>query len=112
MYVLGGNIVPFGSSGMMTTSYLRASNLTLLAAFPSAHSPSFERCGQGCAAHSTPNRLVTCGHMYLDHGGFTACVHLAWFAGLSYGDMHPLPLVSALKPAVLQFESTGTSVQG
>lgn len=84
----------------MTTTYLRASNLTLLAAFPSAQSPLFERCGQGCAAHNSPNRLVTCGHMYLDHGGFTACVHLAWLAGLMV-ICTPLPLVSALKPAVL-----------
>lgn len=57
---------------MMTTNYLRASNLTLMAAFPSEHSPSFERCGQGCAEQSTPSRLVTCGHMYLDHGGLLA----------------------------------------
>ena len=53
---------------MMTTSSLRASNLTLLAAFPSAQAPTFERCGQGCAAHSSSSRLVTCGHMYLDQG--------------------------------------------
>lgn len=54
---------------MMTTTFLRASNLTLLAAFPPAQAAPFERCGQGCAAQSTPSRLVTCGHMYLDHGG-------------------------------------------
>ena len=53
---------------MMTTSFLRASNLTLLAAFPFAQAPTFERCGQGCAAHSSSSRLVTCGHMYLDQG--------------------------------------------
>lgn len=52
----------------MTTTALRASNLTLLAAFPSAESPHFERCGQGCRAQSTAQRLVTCGHMYLDQG--------------------------------------------
>ena len=69
VYILGGNIVPLGSPGLMTTNYLRASNLTLIAAFPSEHSPSFERCGQGCAEHSSSSRLVTCGHMYLDHGG-------------------------------------------
>ena len=68
MYVLGGNIVPLGASGLMTTTALRASNVTLLAAFPSAQSPPFERCGQGCRAQSTAQRLVTCGHMYLDHG--------------------------------------------
>ena len=68
VYILGGNIIPLGSSGLMTTTALRASNLTLLTAFPSAHSPPFERCGQGCAVPSTPSRLVTCGHMYLDQG--------------------------------------------
>ncbi len=68
VYVLGGNIVPLGASGMMTTSYLRASNLTLLVAFSSAQAPTFERCGQGCAAHSSSSLLVTCGHMYLDQG--------------------------------------------
>ena len=61
--------MPLGSSGMMTTNYLRASNLTLIAAFSSAQSPPFERCGQGCAEQSSASRLVTCGHMYLDHGG-------------------------------------------
>ncbi|CAL5222310.1 g4654 [Coccomyxa viridis] len=68
VYVRGGNIVPLGASGLMTTTALRASNLTLLAAFPSAESPHFERCGQGCRAQSTAQRLVTCGHMYLDQG--------------------------------------------
>lgn len=68
VYILGGNIVPLGSSGMMTTSHLRASNLTLIAAFPSTKSPPFERCGEGCAEQSSASRLVTCGHMYLDQG--------------------------------------------
>lgn len=68
VYVLGGNIVPLGAAGLMTTTALRASNLTLLAALPSPRSPQFERCGQGCTAQSTAQRLVTCGHMYLDQG--------------------------------------------
>ena len=72
VYILGGNIIPLGQPGMMTTSLLRASNLTLLAAFASPDAPAFERCGQGCSAQSSPGRLVTCGHMYLDHGGPSA----------------------------------------
>lgn len=69
VFILGGTIIPLGQSGMMTTSFLRASNLTLLAAFPSPNSPAFERCGQGCSARNSPSRLVACSHMYLDHGG-------------------------------------------
>ena len=75
VYILGGNIIPLGASGLMTTTALRASNLSLLAAFPSAHSAHFERCGQGCTAQSTANRSVTCGHMYLDHGASGRVLH-------------------------------------
>ena len=68
VYVLGGNIVPLGASGLMTTTALRASNLTLLAAFPAPGSPPFERCGKRCTVQSTAKHLVTCGHMYMDQG--------------------------------------------
>lgn len=72
VYVLGGNMIPLGASSLMTTTALRASNLTLLAAFPAPGSPPFERCGQACTVQSTAKLLVTCGHMYLDHGTYQA----------------------------------------
>lgn len=92
VYILGGNIIPLGSSGLMTTTALRASNLTLLTAFPSAHSPPFERCGQSCDVPSTPSRLVTCGHMYLDQGQLlchvVTCAQTEFTPGAHLHDSH------------------------
>ena len=68
VYILGGNVVPVGANGTNTTAAARAANLTLVAALPGPHSPSFSRCGQGCSAQSSSGNLVACGHMYLDQG--------------------------------------------
>ena len=68
VYILGGNIVPIGVNGTNNTSAARAGNLTLVAALPGPQSPYFYRCGQSCAAQSSPSNLVACGHMYLDQG--------------------------------------------
>ncbi|CAL8465181.1 g4716 [Coccomyxa elongata] len=68
VFVLGGNIVPLGPQGTNTTTALRAGNLTLLVAFPSASSPKFERCGQRCGSQNGYGNRVACGHMYLDQG--------------------------------------------
>ena len=68
VFILGGNIVPIGANGTNNTDAARAANLTLLAALPGLQSPFFHRCGQGCAAQSSPSSLVACGHIYLDQG--------------------------------------------
>lgn len=68
VFILGGNIVPMGPNGTVTTTAARAGDLTLVAAMPAASSTHFDRCSQGCAGTSQPGNLVACGHMYLDQG--------------------------------------------
>ena len=76
VYILGGNIIPIGANGTNNTAAAMAANLTLIAALPGPQQPGFERCGQGCAAQSSPGNLVACGHMYLDQGVLrSSCVH-------------------------------------
>ncbi len=95
VFVLGGNIVPLGPPGTNTTTALRAGNLTLLVAFPSADSPPFERCGGGCGSQNGVGNRVTCGHMYLDQGKLPLPDASAVDARL-HACFHALLLVAAL----------------
>lgn len=63
--------MPLGPPGPNTTTAMRAGNLTLLVAFPSADSQPFERCSPGCGSQNGVGNRVTCGGIYLDQGKST-----------------------------------------
>ncbi|CAL5218429.1 g109 [Coccomyxa viridis] len=67
IYILGGNILPFGQGGMTTTE-ARTSPLKLVVALANATgNATADRCSGKCSVQEGAV-MQACGHMYLDEG--------------------------------------------